>query len=58
VSATRLKVDLSKVASTKPELDMGVEPRRWTLGQDRPVIATRRDFINLWRYRKAHGQQA
>jgi predicted TIM-barrel fold metal-dependent hydrolase len=56
--ATRLKVDRDKVANAKAELDMEVGPRRWTLGRNRPLIATRRDFINLWRHRKAHGQQA
>lgn len=55
--ATRLKVDRDKVATTRAQLDSEVGPRRWTLGRNRPVIASRRDFLNLWRYRKAHGQQ-
>jgi uncharacterized protein len=52
--AKRLEVSLDQIAMNKQRLDEEVGPRRWAL-TNKPTITTRRQFLDLWKWRNDRG---
>jgi uncharacterized protein len=52
--AKRIEVSLDQIAMNKQRLDEEAGPRRWAL-TNKPTITTRREFLDLWKWRNDRG---